>query len=141
MKITTTIPVALLLSTSSIMAQTAEANASKIIDMTNNVVDMYNGYLSNLKKVRRGLEVAEENYGVLSENIERTAHSWDCAYIILRSDYREQFEKTAAAAPAFPEKANIQSGIKYVHENTERLSKSCAAFKDYFVKKEWFKIS
>ena len=137
MKKTIAILAALLLSVSSITAQTAEANASKIIDMTNYVVDMYNGYLSSLKKVRKGLETADNNFETLSENIERTAYSWDCAYIILRSDYREKFEKAAAAAPAFPEKANIQSGIKYVQDNTERLSKSCSDFKNYFVKKEY----
>lgn len=137
MKKTTVILAILLLGTSSLNAQTAEANASKIIEATNNVVDLYNSYLPHLKKVRKGLETAEQNYETLSDNIERTAYSWDCAYIILRSDYREKFEKAVAAAPAFPEKASIQSGIKYVKDNTERLSKSCAEFKDYFVKKEY----
>ncbi len=127
----------LLLSASSIMAQTAEANATKIIDVTNHVVDIYNSYLNNLKKVRQGLETADNNYEVLSENIERSAQSWDCVNIIIRSDYREKFERAVAAAPAFPEKANIQSGVKYVQDNTERLSKSCSEFKDYFVKKEY----
>ena len=137
MKKTITILTVLLLSFSSMTAQTSEANASKIIDMTNHVVDMYNSYLNSLKKVRQGLEAADKSYEVLSENIERSAYSWDCAYITLRSDYREEFEKAAAAAPAFPEKANIQSGVKYVQDNTERLSKSCSEFREYFIKKEY----
>ncbi len=137
MKKTILILAALLLSTTLIKAQTSEASASKIVEVTNHVVDMYNSYLSNLKKVRNGLDIAASNHEALSENIERSAQSWDCAYIILRSDYRESFEKAIATTSAFPEKTAIQAGIKYVNENTERLSKSCADFKDYFVQKAY----
>ena len=137
MKKTIAILAILTLTTSPMMAQTAEANASKIIDMTNSVVDLYNSYLPYLKKVREGLSRADENIERLSENIERSAYSWDCAYISMSDGSVSMFQKYTAAAPTFTEKANIQSGIKYVQDNTERLSKTCSEFKDYFVNKEY----
>lgn len=120
-------------------AQVTEPDATKIIDMTNHVVDMYNSYLPNLKRASRGLKAAEQGYMALSENMERTVSSWDCVYTSLRLDYKANFEKAAAAAPSFPEKASILSGIKYIEDNTQRLGSSCKALKDYFANKEYKK--
>ena len=114
---------------------TAEANASKIIGMTNAVVDLYNEYIPHLKKASEGLDRAVENIDILAENIHRSAHGWNCANIIVRSDYKETFEKAVKAAPAFPEKTKIQAGIKYIAANNDRLSNHCKALNEYFTKK------
>jgi len=115
----------------------AEINASKTINMTNTVVDLYNNYLSNIKKVREGLQRAEENIEILKENINRSAHGWNCTNMILHDDMVISFEKACTVAPAFAEKAKIQAEIKYAKANGERLSNHCKALNDYFNKKEY----
>jgi len=65
----------LLLAASVMVAQTTEeANASKTIDMTNSVIDMYNNYLSNMKKVREGLEKSADNVERLKKNPNTSAY-------------------------------------------------------------------
>lgn len=138
-KITATL-LAILLSSLCLMAQKAtqaEINASKIIGMTNSVVDLYNSYLPHMKKVREGLSRAEQNIEVLAENINRSAHSWNCSYILMRDDQMNKYEKESKAAPTFPEKTKIQAQIKYIKANTDRLSNNCKALNDYFIKKQY----
>ena len=118
-------------------ATQAELNASKIIDMTNSVVDLYNDYLRQLKKGREGLEKAENNIETLKENINRSAYSFNCNSIIIRSDYIEKYEKAGKAAPIFPEKTKIQAEIKYIQSNNNRLAEHCSALNNYFTKKEY----
>ena len=129
----------MLLMTAGIMtAQTAEeANASKIIDMTNGTIEMYNKYLSNMKKVREGLEKSAENIEVLKENINRGAHGFNCSYFGISDVEVSVFQKTVKAAPAFPEKAKIQEAVEFVIANNDEFGKRCSALTDYFNKKQY----
>ena len=137
MKRTITVLTVLFFTTSALMAQITMANSSKVIEMTNFVNKMYNSYISNMDKVRHGLNISYENMEALHKNKGATIYSWDCADIALRSDYKEAFQKSIKSAPSFPEKAEIQSQINYAEQYNEYLSDCCKALNDYYTKQEF----
>ena len=128
----------LLLAASVMMAQTTEeANASKTIDMTNSVIDMYNNYLSNMKKVREGLEKSADNVERLKKNPNTSAYGYNCANFTIRSSEISAYQTASKATPSFPEKAKIQESTDFVIANNEEFAKRCAALSEYFTKKQY----
>ena len=120
-----------------LQAQTAqETAANNTIEMTNSVISMYNNYIRNLKNVETGLERAEENYEVLRENPKRTAHGFNCSNFTINSYEQSAYEKATKAAPAFAEKAKIQTAVDFVIKNTEEFGKRCLEMTTYFNKRE-----
>ena len=118
--------------------QTAEeANAAKIIDMTNGVIEMYNNYTGNLKKVREGLEKSIGNVETLSENRQRAAYGFNCSNFVIRDSDVASYEKAAKAAPTFPEKAKIQETVAFAVANNQKLAQRCSALNEYFTKKQY----
>ena len=128
----------LLLTASVMLAQTPdEANASKTIDMTNSVIEMYNNYLSNMKKVREGLEKSAENVENLKKNPNTSAYGYNCSSFTIRSSEISAYQTASKAAPSYPEKAKIQESTDFVIANNEEFAKRCAALSDYFVQKQY----
>ena len=125
-----------LLSGSFLMAQKKqtpqEASAAKMIEMTNGVIEMYNNYVGNLKKVGTGLERSMENRESLGKNPKSGSHGFNCSNFIIVSSYQDAYEAASKAAPTFPEKAQIQKSVAFVIANTPEFGKRCSALSDYF---------
>ena len=113
-----------------------EASASKIINMTNGVIDMYNNYTKNLKKIREGLNKSVENRESLEKNPKSSGYGFNCNSFIITDSDIATYEKAAKAAPAFPEKIKIQEAVAFVTANNDELAKRCSALSDYFNQKK-----
>ena len=113
-----------------------EANASKIISMTNDVIEMYNKYTANLKKVREGLQKSVENRERLGDNPQSSGYGFNCNNFTISEYDVAAYEKAVKAAPTFPEKAKIQEAVAFVIGNNEEFAKRCSELSDYFNQKK-----
>jgi len=122
-----------------ISAQTlTKANAGKIIEMTNGVVDIYNSQLSEIKDVRDCLERFEKTMATVAENPKLTAHGAACNNInLLRSDLVDKMKAKAKLAPAFPEKAAILDGVDKINAEFEIAKARCHNVQTYFKEKKY----
>ena len=119
-------------------APLTKANAGKIIEMTNTVVDIYNVQISEIKDVRDCLERFERTMSDVAENPNRTAHGAACNNIKpLRSDMVEKLTAKAKLAPAFAEKAEILKGVDDINKEFETAIVRCHNVQNYFKEKRY----
>lgn len=119
-------------------APLTKANAGKIIEMTNGVVDIYNDQLSEIKDVRECLERFENTMASVAANPNSSAHGASCNNIrVLRSDLVDKMKAKAKLAPAFPEKAAILEGVDNVNKEFELAKVRCQNVQSYFSTKKY----
>lgn len=119
-------------------APMTKANASKVIQMTNGVIDIYNDQLSEIKDVRECLERFENTIESVMANPNGSAHGASCANIrVLRSDYLEKFKANAKLAPPFPEKATLLENVDKINKEFEISKASCQNVQKYFSEKRY----
>lgn len=139
MKKTLFIAASVLMLATTISAQTlTKANAGKIIDMTNGVVDIYNDQISELKDMRECIDRFEKSMVTVSENPNLTAHGAACNNIrVLRTDLLEKMKAKAKLAPAFPEKAEILKNVDEINKEFETAIARCNNVQTYFKEKKY----
>lgn len=119
-------------------APLTKANAGKIIEMTNGVVDIYNAQLSEMKDIRECLDRFENTMSSVAANPKTTAHGAACNNIKpLRSDLVEKMLAKAKLAPAFAEKAAIQKGVEDINKEFEVAIVRCHNVQNYFKEKKY----
>lgn len=120
-------------------AQTlTKANAGKIIEMTNGVVDIYNSQLGEIKDVRECLERFENTISAVAKNPNSSAHGAACNNIRpLRSDLVDKMKAKAKLAPAFAEKNGILKGVDDINKEFETAIVRCHNVQAYFKEKKY----
>lgn len=115
-----------------------KANASKIIEMTNCVVDIYNDQISEIKDVRDCLNRFENSMSTVAQNPNATAHGASCANIrSLRSDLVDKLKKKSALAPSFAEKQAILESVDQLNKEFEISKERCKEIQAYFSAKKY----
>lgn len=115
-----------------------KANAGKIIEMTNGVIDIYNDQLREIRDVAECLDRFENTMASVAENPKTTAHGASCANIrVLRTDLVDKMKSKANLAPAFPEKAAILEGIDNINKEFETAKACCQNVQAYFTAKKY----
>lgn len=119
-------------------APLTKANAGKIIEMTNAVIDIYNDQLREIKDVRECLERFDNSMEAVSANPKSSAHGASCANIrVLRSDLLEKMQAKAKLAPAFAEKNDILKGMDEVNKEFATVKERCQEIQTYFSTKKY----
>lgn len=115
-----------------------KASASKIIEMTNGVVDIYNDQIREIRDVEDCLDRFEKTIEAVSENPNTSAHGASCNNIrVLRNDLVDKMKSKAKLAPAFAEKTEILDGVDNLNKEFELAKVRCQNVQNYFSTKKY----
>ena len=124
--------------TTTASAPLTKVSAGKIIDMTNGVVDIYNDQIGEMKDIRDCIDRFEKSIETVAENPNRSTHAANGSGIrAMRNDLLEKFRAKAKLAPAFAEKAEIQSNIDMLEKEFVTVKERCNTVYDYFKNKKF----
>lgn len=119
-------------------APLTKANAGKIIEMTNGVIDIYNDQIGEMRDVKDCLERFDRSMEAVSKNPKSSAHGASCTNIrVLRNDLLEKMKAKAKLAPAFAEKNDILKGVDDINAEFAIAKERCQQIQNYFSNKKY----
>jgi len=116
----------------------AELQASKIIEYTNEVIELYNRQIKQLKEYDRVITKGDELFQRYSKNYDPNFPvSFTQTKYPVAAGYISQYEQAETKAAAFPEKNSIVSSVKAARENVKNLDEWSDKMGKYFTEKQF----
>jgi|GEM_PF-1397079 hypothetical protein len=112
-----------------------KANASKMIDLANSVIDLSNQYNRKWKDYENVIEQAEKLYERYSKSYDpKFSVNFNGTTSLVSVGYYNTYQDALKATPAsMPDKNKIAGAVKIANNNTESLEKWAKAMRKYFV--------
>ncbi|MCD0474959.1 hypothetical protein LPB87_11205 [Flavobacterium sp. EDS] len=113
-----------------------QPDASKIIQLSNSVIDLSNSYSKTLENYKNIASNVQSNVERLVKNPNLTPHAIRCD-LTVQSSIQTAYTATLNAAPVFDEKMAIKKNVSEGENNIKSVSKWCTALSNYVSNKDF----
>lgn len=115
----------------------AKIHASKIIRMGNSVIDLSNNAMQIIDGYQSSISTAEQNVEILKSNPNRSPFFVNYKLYTPDQGKNTEYAQSSKAAPAFDEKADLISAMDKANANMADMVKASEALSNYFSNKEY----
>lgn len=115
----------------------AKMNASKIIRMSNSVIDLSNDAVQTISSYRSVVSTAEDNVTRLKSNPNQPPFFVNYKLYVPNQKKDAEYEQSSKLAPAFDEKAGLVSAMSSANADMAGMVKATEVLSNYFSNKEY----